>query len=230
MERLAEYMKQFALLLGEQKSVHFSTLTHSSTNVLARVQHEALPVVNLRVRQVYSGIAPADAMRAFSALDGLLANDNTSGAIVRLNPDEEEMLTLPGATRETLPVFNGVAQPTTLDGIVIRVGGTRDEIPVHIQTRDGIESHCFATRSLAKEFGKHLFGADLRFYGEGKWQRDDRGRWLLQKFTITRYDEIDRTTHKEAIAELRAIQTRKWDNEDPWADLAELRRDESEHQ
>lgn len=230
LDRLAEYMKQFALLLGEQKSVHFSGLTHSSTNVLARVEHEALPVVNMRVRQVQTGIGPAEAMRAFSALDELLANDNASGAVVRLNPEEEEMLTLPGATRAVPPVFSGITQPTTLDGIVIRVGGTREEIPVHIQTRDGIESHCFATRPLAKEFGKHLFGSDLRFYGDGKWQRDERGRWLLQKFTITRYEEIDSTTHKEAIAELRAIKTRKWDKEGPWRDLDELRGDESEDQ
>lgn len=234
MDRLAEYMKQFALLLGESKSVHFSSLTHGSTNLLARVEHEALPAVSLRVRQIHTGMGPADAMRAFDALDELLANDNTSGAIIRLNPEQEEMLTLPGATRELPPVFSGITQPTTLDGVVIRVGGTRDEIPVHIQTRSNtgssIESHCFATRALAKEFGKHLFGSELRLYGDGKWQRDERGRWLLQKFTITRYEEIDPTTHKEAVAELRAIQTRRWLVGDPWSDLDELRGDESEDQ
>lgn len=228
MERLAEYMKQFAVLLGQIRAVHFDKVTKSSTNVLARVEFDALPQVNQRVREVQAGAAPNDALLAAMTIDRMLANDNTSGAIIRLNPEEEEMIPFLGAERPVPPVFGPISQATTLDGIVIRVGGRRDEVPVHIQTRDRMESHCVATRGLAQEFGRHLFGQELRFYGDGKWLRDEEGNWLLQKFVITRYEPLAPMTLKEAIADLRAVPGRNWVGTDPWHELRRLNDDEAE--
>jgi hypothetical protein len=227
MNRLAAYMKEFAILLGEFANVHFEGVAEGSAVLRAIAEFDAVPKINHRVRLVATGQAPPEAMRAIMALNELLANDNTSGSVAREdNSHEEEMISLPGAEQETEPVFGPISQPTTLDGIVIRVGGTLADVPVHIQTRDRIEKHCFATRELAKQLGKHLFETELRIYGDGKWIRDETGIWILQKLDITRFEELNSASLIEAVADLRSVEGHDWSGTDPWRDLSESRRDE----
>lgn len=235
--RLVEYMRQFAILLGETERVHFDEIVTGSTVIRARVEHEAIPTVNLRVRSASAGVAPNDAMFALGALDKMLANDNTSGSVRRIDrvdrtgppaEQEETMIRLLGAERELPPVFGPISQPTTLDGVVIRVGGRNQEVPVHIETRTGIESHCFATRVMAKQFGKRLFDGEFRFFGDGKWIRNEDGKWKLQRFTITRFEPLDESTLSDAIVSLRAVKGRDWSKADPWAELREIRGDDGD--
>lgn len=228
MARLAEYMRQFAILLGETDRVHFDKIVAGSTSVRALVEYEAVPAVNMRVRATSVGTAPNDAMLALSALDKMLANDNTSGSIRRIEADEqeEEMIRLLGADRGLEPIFGPISQPTTLDGKVIRVGGKQQEVPVHIETRTGIESHCVATRAMAKEFGKRLFDGEFRFYGDGKWVRDEAGKWKLQRFHITRFEPLDESTLSDAVMDLRAVEGRDWSKADPWSEFREIRADD----
>ncbi|MBS0524339.1 MAG: hypothetical protein JSS04_11975 [Proteobacteria bacterium] len=225
MARLAEYMRQFAIVLGEIDRVHFEKVVPGSTTVRALVEREAVPTVNMRVRATSTGTAPSDAMFALGALDKMLTDDNSSGSIRRLEADdlEEEMIRLLGADKELAPTFGPISQATTLDGKVIRVGGRQQEVPVHIETRTGIESHCFATRAMAKEFGKRLFDGEFRFYGEGKWLRDEMGKWKLQRFNISRFEPLDESRLSDALMGLRAIEGRDWSRTDPWAELREIR-------
>lgn len=235
--RLVEYMHHFAILLGETERVHFDDVVTSSTVIRARVEHEAIPAVNLRVRSASAGKAPDDAMFALGALDKMLANDNTTGSVRRIDhadstdlpaEQEETMIRLLGAERAVPPIFGPISQPTMLDGVVIRVGGRNQEVPVHIETRTGIESHCFATRAMAKEFGKRLFDGEFRFYGDGKWIRNEDGKWKLQRFTITRFEPLDESTLGDAILQLRSIRGRDWSKADPWAELREIRGDDGD--
>lgn len=225
MVRLAEYMRQFAIVLGETDRVHFERIVSGSTTVRALVEYEAVPAVNMQVRAAATGTAHNEAMFALGALDKMLANDNSSGSIRRIGADEqeEEMIRLLGADRELATAFGPISQATTLDGKVIRVGGRQQEVPVHIETRTGIESHCFATRAMAKEFGKRLFDGEFRFYGDGKWLRDETGKWKLQRFNITRFEPLDESTLSDALMGLRAIEGRDWSKTDPWAELREIR-------
>ena len=87
---------------------------------------------------------------------------------------------------------------------------------MHIETRTGIESHCFATRAMAKEFGKRLFDGEFRFYGDGRWIRNEDGKWKLQRSTITRFEPLDDSTLGDAILQLRSIKGRDWSKADPW--------------
>jgi hypothetical protein len=225
MARLAEYMRQFAIVLGETDRVHFEKVVAGSATVRALVEYAAVPAVNMRVRTASAGRGPNEAIFALGALDKMLAADDSSGSIRRIEADEreEEMIRLLGADRELAPVFGPISQATTLDGKVIRVGGRQQEVPVHIETRTGIESHCFATRAMAKEFGKRLFDGEFRFYGDGKWLRDETGKWKLQRFNITRFEPLDESTLSDALMSLRAIEGRDWSKTDPWAELRELR-------
>jgi hypothetical protein len=79
--RLAEYMQDFAVLLGNEKSVHpGDRLEEGSTTVVARVEWEAEPKVRERLRSVRNKDGNDRVMEAAARLDDRLAEDNAKGA------------------------------------------------------------------------------------------------------------------------------------------------------
>src|ERR1700740_3628056 len=81
MARLAEYMAELAVLLGERNAVHFRRLTKGSTAVNLRIDREAAPKVRDRVASVRAGDASGEPLRAFRALNKLLRDDNAIGVL-----------------------------------------------------------------------------------------------------------------------------------------------------
>jgi len=80
-----------------------------------------------------------------------------------------------GSSAQALPLtFRAFSQPGVLDGVLIRVGGRDDTVPVHL--RDGERIHlCHAARDMAKRLAVHLYGPVLRVQGNGRWKRDADG-------------------------------------------------------
>src|SRR4051812_2720236 len=78
MARLAEYMGEFACLLGQTDHVHFARIEKGSATLVSTVEWEAIPKVRERVRVVKyrDPAAPTEAVRAFDNLDRRLALDN----------------------------------------------------------------------------------------------------------------------------------------------------------
>src|ERR1700691_1094973 len=75
--RLAEYMQDSAVLLGNEKSVHpGDRLEEGSTTVVARVEWEAEPKVRERLRSVRNKDGNDRVMEAAARLDDRLAEDN----------------------------------------------------------------------------------------------------------------------------------------------------------
>lgn len=222
MVRLADYMQKFAQLLGEPTNVHFKKLTKGSAKLAAVVDFDATPKVNLRLREIRAGTAPAADLKIATDLNSMLANDNTSGEVIRLAPNEV-MIPFLGANREKQPIYGPISQATTLDGVVVRVGGISEPAAVQIRTTDGMQTHCYVTHAMAKDLGKHLYGAEIRFFGDGRWTRNEDGVWELVRFSITRFEELDAASLTEVVGELRAMEGRDWAGIDPWKELHDLR-------
>jgi hypothetical protein len=222
MARLAEYMQKFAQLLGETRSVHFKAITKGSANLAAVVDFDATPKVNLRLREIRAGTAAEADLKTADEIDRMFVNDNTSGEVIRLKPNEV-MLPFLGAKREKQLTYGPISQTTTLDGVVIRVGGKSEPVAVQIETNEGIQNYCYVTRDMAKELGKHLYGAELRFFGDGRWMRNGEGVWELARFSISRFEELDAASLGEVVAELRTMEGRDWTGVDPWKELREMR-------
>lgn len=79
--KLADYMADFAALLGRDNVVHFAGLEKGSTKLAARVEFEDLPKVTTRLHDIRRGNPPKDAVRLFAQIDTRLANDNAIGRI-----------------------------------------------------------------------------------------------------------------------------------------------------
>ena len=81
MAKLAEYMSDFAALLGRENAVHFAGLESGSTQIAAIVEPEDLPKVNAKLGAIRHGIASKDITKIFDQIDHQLANDNAVGRI-----------------------------------------------------------------------------------------------------------------------------------------------------
>ncbi len=221
MSRLAEYMADFAELLGEPASVHFVRLDVGSTVLVQRIDDEALPKVLARVNDVKAGLAPSEAMSASKNINKRLKEDNADG--VAMVDDGTEIIPFPGknqAEPNTIPTFK---QRGNLDGVVISLGGRKDPVPVQIQAGD-VFYRCVISRGRARSLGPYILGPEVRVHGVGRWYRDEDSNWILSRFTIESFEPLDDEPLSAVVARLREVQGSEWPSlPDPWAELERIR-------
>jgi hypothetical protein len=235
MAKLAEYMSDFAALLGRENAVHFAGLESGSTQIAAIVEPEDLPKVNARLGAIRHGIASKDITKIFDQIDHRLANDNAVGRIY-----EQEVFSgndvrvaagmvlveFPGRERAKAPAYGPFNQDGNFDGILIAVGGKDDTISIRLQNGDTTYANCDTTREVARELAKHLF-EPVRIHGTGRWVREQDGRWNLLRFRVHRFETLGKGTLAETVAALRAVRSSGWKTfDDPLAELADIRADD----
>ena len=228
MSRLAEYMANLATLLGEPTSVHFVSVEVGSTALVQDVEHEAHPKVRDRLHAVNRDDGPPDATRAYESLNCLLAADNASVELLEEGPAPDassaRVLLFPGVRQTGELEYGPVTQVSTLQGVVIMVGGKGDPVPVHLEDGDVVHN-CVARPPLAKELAhSHYREGPIRATGNGRWFRDANGQWVMRSFQITEYTELADDTLTAVVAELRKVPAKE--RTDALETLRALRRDE----
>lgn len=222
MSRLAEYMLQFAALLGNESHVHFKGLNKGSTVLCARVEHEDVPKVGERLAKVNHSDAPVDIVRAFDNINGLLRADNARATLRR---GTAQIIKFPGCDAPLVQRIGPVKEAGQLEGMVISVGGKDSTKHIRLLGHDGEECK-LTTRSveLAKQLGNHLFSA-VRVAGMGTWYRSQDGKWELDNFIAQSCEPLEDRSLVEAVAALRDIEGGEWKTlPDPLAAWQELRR------
>lgn len=227
MAKLAEYMADFATLLGKENAVHFAGLEKGSTRLAARIEFEDVPKVTQRLHDIRRGIPPKDAAKVFKEIDDRLANDNAVGRIFMEGLDTP-VLDFPGRDRPKPVSYGPFAQEGSLDGLLIAVGGKDETVPLRLQNGETIYTNCDTTRLIAKELGKHLY-EPIRVHGIGRWMREADGTWSLLRFKVHRFDVLEKESLRDVVTALRAMRGSLWKTmPDPLAELADMRRDDKE--
>ncbi len=228
MGRLAEYMAEYAKLLGEREHVHFSHLEPGSAVLVSTVDEPAVPKVAERVKQLREGVAPKELMQAFRTLDGLLAKDNAVAVLIP--PDSSIVLEFPGRNRPKPIRYGPFREQGMLDGVLIRIGGRDDTIPVWLKAGE-VEYYCQVRREdVARRLAPHYLGGTLRVHGSGKWIREENGTWTLQQFDIEDFELLDDSSLVDVVGKLRAIEGSMWHkSEDAIHDAFRLRNDNGDH-
>jgi hypothetical protein len=239
MAKLAEYMADFAELLGKEHAVHFETVEPGSTQIVSRVEFEDVPKVRARLTEMRNGTAPKEGVRLMAQIDNRLANDNAIGRILFVEKEHSvpaelgvrvttELLAFAGRDRPKALSYGPFNQDGHLDGVLIGVVGKDETISIRLQNGDITYSHCDTTRTVARELGKHMF-EPVRIHGTGRWMREADGAWTLIRFRIHRFEVLGKDSLLETVAALRAVPGSGWkDFEDPLAELDDLRRDKDE--
>jgi|SRR5450432_2618834 hypothetical protein len=229
MDRLAEYLAALAKLLGQSKSVHFANVESGSAVVVARVDDDASVSVVDRVRGLPEGFGPKDALKAYSDIDAMLRRDGATGFL--LSEQYGIVIPFPGRERPEPIVFGPFKQDGTLDGQVIRVGGSDDTVPVHLRDTDTIHTHLHATPDIARRIAQYLLGPIVRVHGTGTWFRGEDETWELKSFKITDFEPLGDEPLTEVVRKIRKIGGSKWNEvPDPVRFLMEQRRDDGDLQ
>jgi hypothetical protein len=229
MARLAEYMGDLAAMIGEKPDVHFVKLEDGCVQLIHEVAHTAYPKIRERTVAIRNGLAPAEAMKAYRALNRRLASDNTFATYAEVL-GEGLILDFPGAKAPKPITMSPVEQPGTLTGIVQGIGGrsvTDNKVPVFIDTGDLVHA-CEAARGTAKELGPFILGEQRRFEGLATWQRDEDGAWSLTKFVIKTHEPLEDGAFSQVIERLRAVPSGLSELRDPWGDIMRERREEGD--
>jgi hypothetical protein len=222
MRRLADYLGEFAKLLGEEASTRFDGVYPGSARVAALVQPVAVPKVRNRLTAARDD-ARNEAHRRFMSLDDMLADDNASGTVSE-DGRVGTILNFPGVRGRTssLPP---VSEAGAVQGVLIRIGG-RDE-SAHATLRDDDRYYnCTMSRDIDRALAKHLFGNPVRLHGRGRWRRTRDGKWELMEegFRVTDIEPLDPSSLRDTAAKLQAAGGFGLpDDDDTWAALREWR-------
>ena len=139
MERLARYLLELAILMGETQSVHFDRLKSGSTRAVARADWEAAPKIKKRIAEARVNEGPDEPRQAKRRIDDMLIADNASGELADVSGDDRKRLIyFPGAKRTVDVDYGPFRQAATIDGVPIVIGGEDDPVPVHLQDRDRV--------------------------------------------------------------------------------------------
>lgn len=215
--RLAEYLLEFSGLLGKGADARFAGIVTGSAVLRARIPNEyEAPVVD-SLRSVIADEAPKDLLGRVSRIDSMMQQDGIYGEVI--SSTGAVILPFPGVKKAPDPVAEeiSVTQEGELTGVVTRIGGRDDTVPLLLEDVDGsfYEAN-IKGRELAKEIGRHLYGAPIRVYGTGTWKCESGGAWKLEKFIVQSYEELDVRPINEILADLRDVPGNGWSTlEDP---------------
>jgi hypothetical protein len=232
MKRVTEYLSDLAALLGDQKHVHLAEIRTGSIEMIVKTDAEAATKIEQRVRDATpsNGVQPTgpqEAIKAAKSLEERLHEDRTSA--VFMFEAGAEIVRFENGRRETAPqVYGPFNQEGTLDGLVVRLGGINDPVPVHLESDEG-SYLCYASRSVARELAKHMFDIPLRVFGQGRWLRTAEGKWILEAFTIRDFQPLNDEPISSVLAKLRAVPGNEWNEmENPLKELAGLQNDDDD--
>lgn len=204
MARLADVLRDLAAVFGERGAVRFTGAEAGAAVPLIRVERGALPAVRERLAAVGRGTGPADAMRAFNALDERLGQAGLTATL--FDGAGEAVLRFSGrGDADALQI----RQDGSIDGEVVRVGGQSEEARILLRSGDAVLADITASRELAKELARHLY-EPVRLHGPGRWTRLSGGQWVLDGLKVERFDVLADAPLPDALQALHALQDR-WD-------------------
>lgn len=216
MARLAEYMQQLARLLGNETAVRFVRVDEGSVALVSRARiGAARGKIDARIATVRAHTAPLDAMRAYDAINEMLAVDKTRAALKR---GSATIIRFPGIGTDDASGIT-VHDVSSIVGYLYQLSEPRDEeFSARLRLRDHFLP-CTAARASVDQLKANLFKT-VRIQGRGRWRRDGPGKWRVMDFHILRADRVHDASLEDVVRKLRELDI-NWPD-DPLSYLAEL--------
>ena len=223
MARLAEYIADLARLFGQTDHVHFDRVASGSAVLVQQVEGDYDGYVRERLNTANNPEgAPGDVAAVVESINARLDKDGATG---KLGERDSQIIYFPGRDRPAPRTFGPFKQLCAFDGVLIRIGGRDDTVPVHLQA--GTKIHvCNTDRDMARRLAPHLYGGTLRVWGDGRWVREPSGRWKLIWFDISKFVPLNDAPIDEVVERLREVKGSGWKQiDDPLAEMERLRGD-----
>ena len=212
--------------MGHKESVHFIATGDGSARAIMYVDEEEESRVTSQIQNAARGAGPARANEAYKRLDSRLREDQAVADIINASKSAQ-VIEFPGRRIDLPQAYGPIRERASLVGVLKRVGGFDDSIPVHLQRADGTIFYCEAAPALAKELVP-LYEQTIRVHGLATYYREN-GLWRLDRFRIHSYDPepLAEENLSDTIEKLRAIPGSEWNEvDDPLEELRKLRHGE----
>lgn len=224
LERLGEYMKEFAKLLGTSSRPTFAGMKNESASTLARVQYPDRALLRIAQSKAEPTSNPG---RALERIQGLIDSDKFPGAELRDRADNVIYL-FKSSSMETPAIFT-LNQTATIDGIVVGLVGADDTMHLHLRDWMDRDIKLIVTDEvMAREMLQYFRGPTLRVSVNGLWKRTDHG-WVPEnnKAKVISYEKLDDAPLTDIFKKFAAVPDNGWKQlSNPEAFLADLRGEE----
>lgn len=221
MERLAEYLKALASVLGSKKHVHFLRVEKGSALNVIEIDEQEIERVFTRAKRAATGRGSKEAVKASSSLHSMLRQDHHSAELV--SEEGDLLLSYSIAKDGKEKPIGPIWQDGSLDGLVVKLGGLDETLPVHLVYE---QSHyiCNATRDIVRDLGQYIWRSPIRVHGRGKWSRNTEGKWELEWFDIQSFEPLEDVSLSDTVGKLRAIPNNDiFSLKDPLAEMQKIR-------
>ena len=203
--RLAEYMREFAALLGENENIFFSDVREGSTRIVAYAKQgrNLSPAVN-RALALSRGEGPEDARRAHRRIGAMARKDGRRAARITRNKTTLLHIAVPQEIRNSLELR--IRDRGHLTGQLWGVL-TKDKktLGVRIRPLDGsAQIQCTASVGIADKLGIHI-SKPIRVHGPGWWARSPDGEWRCESLEIESVEPVRSVTLIDAFRDLREV-------------------------
>jgi len=157
------------------------------------------------VREVPNGMWPKKNQSAYKALQKLMDEGGTGGAI--LDNSQAPVLSFRKRQDDEKPLV--VNKAGSVQGRLYRVGGKDETVPVRLEGANGETLHCEASTGIAQQLSALLF-KQVRVSGCGAWERLPEGRWRLRKLKIESFQELDISKASSVLVKMQSLGGLKW--------------------
>lgn len=201
MARLAQYLAEYAKLLGSTEHVHFSHIQEGSAELHAMAPTECVPLISPRIRSASSGDVDSPGFSPWKRINEMLSED---GWVAELPlPRSAEIIKFPGYIRNSKAI-RIVTQATTVQGRLIRLEGAGDTIHVGLDIDGDLTARISIDATVALQIAPY-WHQHVRLSGDGKWKRDENGRWILDRLNAKSFELLDDAPLGEVLDRLRKI-------------------------
>jgi hypothetical protein len=206
LDRLIEYLQQIGAIIGDPANMHLVKLERSSTAPTFLMPKRAALEAREQTTRLARGDGTKDQYRAYDRLRRMVRRDAPGASRPAvLKTQKGVLLEIPAAPEES-GVVSGVRQATTLDGVLISLGGVGETASIRLQTLAGqVISGLTANRALAKEMAPLIY-EPIRVTGPGLWGRSEDGVWGLEKMQVQSYELLEDAPLGQTLAELRDLE------------------------
>ena len=205
MARLAEYLREFADLLGNEANVHFERVEKSSASLVSWSESTVTQKIRHRLEEVIEGSAPKPSMKANHAIDDMLLQDNGTGFI---EMNDSKIIDFAGRKRAPQQRIGPVRRKSLIDGQIFQIGGKDETINVHLRNthRPSETYRAEVSIDLARKLMQYWLLGKVRLFGEGDWYRTESG-WVMSPNSFTAHDfaPIDESSLDRTISSARQI-------------------------
>lgn len=217
--RLAEYMREFAKLLGEADDVYFSGISKGSVCIAAHSKRgNGLGAAARRAVNVSRGEGNQDSRKSYETIGAMAAKDGRSARLTRRN---SVLLHFPTG-RLIQPKPLSIRDWGHVVGYVSAIYEDKAEgVKVRIRPLDGgALIYGTAPGHIGDKLAQY-FKKTIRIEGVGWWERDQQGAWSVREIEVEGFQPVETVGIRQAVDRLRALPV-EWED-DPldeiWQDI-----------